>query len=208
MNQKTIALSTESQIIGQGVFCTCYRHPDENGLCIKIPTAHKKARKRQASDRAYYRRLHRSDANLTHIANYHGLIQTDLGVGYLYEQISDKNGRISKTIHHYFSAQPELAPQIINKLQSLGRYLLENLILISDLHGHNILLQFQNEIEAKLMIVDGIGDRVFITATNIFPSTKRSKIIRRWNRFVDKLLVEHPAVNFPTAELYLTDLSP
>jgi len=205
VNQELIILSSDGPIIGKGLYCFCHRHPTDEQLCIKIPTTHKKSRKRQAADRAYYRKIHRKRLDLSHIADNHGICQTNLGEGDLYERISDQNGEISQTVQHYFEEQPSLAPEIIQKLISLGKYLLENHIMIGDLHGRNILLQILNDTESKLMIVDGIGDRVFFTAPNVFPSILRGKIIRRWNRFVNQLQVKHPSINFPKSELYLAE---
>lgn len=203
MNQKTITLSTESQIIGQGVFCTCFLHPHDDAILIKLPTDHKKARKRQRVDTTYYNKLHRQEIELTHVADYLGTCDTNRGGGHLYEHVVDHDGSTSKTLDFYLKNQPETAEKIIEHLFRLRRYLSDNLILIGDLHGNNILFQHLNESEHKLMIVDGLGDRVTVTALNIFKQVKTGKITRRWNRFMKRLQRNHPSITFPMEKLNL-----
>lgn len=203
MNQNLINLSPDSQVIGQGVFCTCYLHLGDPDLCIKLPTSHRKASKRQSTDRAYYLKLHKQKANFTHIADYLGECETSLGPGHLYQHVRDHDGETSKTVNSYFETQPETAEELIEHLVRLGRYLLKNLILISDLHGNNVLFQQLGGTDRRLMIVDGIGDRVAFTATNVFSSVKQGKIIRRWNRFIRRLHLDHPSITFSKEKLNL-----
>ena len=197
-----------NQPIAQGKFCFCYIHPQDSALCIKIPSSHRKAHQRRNADRSYYRKLHRAKIDLTHIADHLGVCKTDKGEGDLYQHIFDRDGLTSKTITHYLNEQPDLAPQILAHLISLGRHLLKNAIMISDLHGNNVLLQQLDENLPKLTIVDGIGDRVFLTVLNIFPFFKRRKIIRRWNRFIDRLQRSHPSINIPSSQYHLVNHKP
>lgn len=203
MNQNLINLSSDCQTIGKGLFCTCYLHPEDNGICIKLPTTHKKARKRQKADKAYYQKLYKNKADLTYISDYLGTCQTSLGPGHLYQYIKDKNGETSKTLNHYLANYPQKTEELNSHLAKLGRYLLENHILISDLHGNNIVFQHLSENSTKLMIVDGIGDRVIFTAPNFFNSIKEGKIIRRWNKFIRRLQADHPSASLPKEKLYL-----
>lgn len=198
-----INLSSDCQTIGEGLFCTCYLHPEDNSICIKLPTSHKKARKRQKADEAYYRKLYRNKADLTYISDYLGSCQTSLGPGHLYQYIKDENGKTSKTLNHYLANYPQKTEELCTHLAKLGCYLLENHILVSDLHGNNIVFQHLSENSKKLMIVDGIGDRVIFTAPNFFNSIKAGKIIRRWNKFIRRLQADHPSAPLPKEQLYL-----
>lgn len=203
MHQNLINLSSDSQIIGRGLFCSCYLHPKDNSICIKLPTAHKKARKRQKADEAYYRKLHQNKVDLASISDYLGSCQTTFGSGQLYQYIKDSNGKTSKTLNHYLSNYSKTTEELCSHLAKLGRYLLENHILVSDLHGNNIVFQRLSKNSKKLIIVDGIGDRVIFTALNYFNSIKEGKIIRRWNRFIRRLQNDHPSASLPKEKLYL-----
>ena len=203
MNQNFINLSSESQTIGRGLFCICYLHPENNTICVKLPTTHKKARKRQAAEAAYYRKLYKNKVDLAYIADYLGPCLTSLGSGHLYQYIKDNDGQTSKTLNHYLANHPQKTEALITHLTKLGGYLLENHILIGDLHGNNIVFQHLSDNSTKLIIVDGIGDRVIFTAPNFFKSVKERKIIRRWNRFIRRLQADHPSLSLPRETLYL-----
>ena len=83
---------------------------------------------------------------------------------------------------------------LFSKMEELARYLLDNKILISDLHSRNILIQIRENGEFRPIIVDGIGDRVAITWLNSLPGVTESKISRRWNRFSNRELGGHAAL--------------
>lgn len=147
-----------------------------------------KAKKRHLAALKYYRKLHKVKVDLKYIADYFGQCETSLGAGYAYQCIRDHNGDVSQTLENYFKDADAEPQKIYPLLQKLGRYLVENRILISDIHARNILLQKNSQGEITPIIVDGIGDRVAITVLNISPKLAISKIIRRWNRFSRKEL--------------------
>ena len=173
--------------MASGAFCSCYRHPMDSARCIKLPTENKKAGKRLRADLAYYRKLSRKAVRMDHIAQYWGTCDTNLGRGYMYECVTDENQNISLTLEHYLK-QGELKRKVIfDALESLKNALIDNRILISDLHARNILLK-RNEVDAcKAVLVDGIGDRVAIEILNLFPVLVEKKIRRRWDRFLTGL---------------------
>lgn len=191
MSDEIIPLS-EQEFIASGVFCRCYRHPQITDQCIKITTDDKRANKRLKADLAYYKKLHRRKTDLTYIADYLGPCTTNIGEGYLFECIIDSDGAVSKTIEHYLDNKL-IEPQIfLTELRRLGVHFLNHCILISDLHAKNVLIQLSQDNNPKPIVVDGIGDSVAITIQNIFKSEVRSKIIRRWNRFANRLIKSYP----------------
>jgi len=110
------------------------------------------------------------------------------GVGYIYECIRDTDQSVSKRLQHYLDSDEIDHDLLCSKMLELGRYLLENQILISDLHARNVLIQLSASGEIKPVIVDGIGDRVAIEVLNLLPGFIEAKITRRWNRFVNHAL--------------------
>lgn len=107
-----------------------------------------------------------------------------MGVCYLYECIKDADGSVSKTLEYYLQNGVLDKQLIYVKVQQVGRYLLTNRILISDMHARNILIRRGEDEEIVPMIVDGIGENVAIPILNVFGSEVDKKISRRWNRFV------------------------
>ena len=190
-------------VIGEGKYCTCYQHPENPEYCVKIPNSHKKSKKRQLADRAYYKKLHRQKTDLRYIADHIRSCTTNLGDGDIYECVNDFNESPSRSLAHYLQTETGFTDQILSQIHTLKNYLLEHRILISDLHHHNILVQRRTENEIRLVIVDGIGDRILISGLNNISSLAKSTIVRRWNRFINKTVTKNPSVSFDKEKLYI-----
>ncbi len=194
---------TQQNFIASGAFCDCYRHPGIPEQCIKIQTDNKKASKKLKTDLNYYKKLHKTQSDLRYIADYLGTCQTNLGQGYVYECVLDSDGTVSKTLEHHLEHNSPKIELILEELLHLAVHLLNNRIIISDIHTKNILVQIVEGQPPKPVMVDGIGDRVFITIQNIFTAEVHAKIIRRWNRFINVLSEKHPELQPHIAEIYL-----
>jgi len=201
MNDK-ITISQED-FIAEGSYCRCYGLPSDSSVCIKVPTENKKAKKRLKMDLYFYKKFHKKDVNLEFVSDYLGSCDTNLGEGYLYQCIRNHDGTIAQTLKSYINElKPEDTPPW-DQLKGLGQYLYNNVIIISDLHGRNILVQKLEGGQIKLMIVDGIGDQVAIRVLNLFTSSVRAKITRRWNRFITTLMDRHSQYVEELGDLYL-----
>ena len=183
---------TEDHFIASGAFCRCYRHPENRNECIKLTTDNKKSNKRLRADLAYLKKLHRRNIDLHYIADYIDTCATSLGKGYIFECVTNSDNSVSKTLEHYLTSREIQLDDYLEELHQLGIYLLHNRILISDLHAKNILLKLKPDEPPKPVIVDGLGDTVLITVQNVFKSHVQAKIIRRWNRFLKRILKNHP----------------
>ena len=203
MNNPLVQI-TDKNLIASGAFCDCYRHPEIPDQCIKIQTDNKKARKRLKTDLAYYKKLHSKQSDLRYIADYLGTCETNLGQGYAYQCVLDGDGCVSKTLEHYLEKDTPETEAILKELHHLAVHLLNNRILISDIHPKNILIQSVDGLQPKPVIVDGIGDKVIITIQNILKSEVHNKIIRRWNRFINLLSDRYPEKLPLIKELYLS----
>lgn len=202
--KKTLIYITDEHFIASGGFCDCYRHPDINDQCIKIQTTSKKASKRLRKELAYYKKLHDRQSNLHYIADYLGTCQTNLGIGYTYQCVLDDDGKVSKTLE-YCLENKILEPEVfLKELHQMAIHLLNNRILICDVHAKNILIQHVEGSAPKPVLIDGIGEKIAITVLNIIPSVVQNKIIRRWNRFVDLLVEKYPEIQTLLQERYLS----
>ena len=178
----------EELYIAEGIYCKCYEHPSDKFKCIKIPTENKKSNKRLKADINYYSKLHKIDVDLTYIADYLGEGSTSLGSGYIYECVRDNDLSVSKRLQYYLDSSEIKKATLYEKMLDLGQHLLDNKILISDLHARNVLIQKNSNGDLKPVIVDGIGDRVAIEVLNFLPGFIEAKIKRRWNRFAQHVL--------------------
>lgn len=207
LGSTTLPIEGQDLLIAEGAYSRCYQHPEDPGICIKLRTSDPKARKRLRDDLAYFRQLHAKGHDLTYIADYLGPCTTDLGPGHLFERVTDSDGSTSKTLAHYLAHEVFSHEEIAEALEKLISQFLEHRIMISDLHSLNILLKVEPGQKPVPMVVDGIGDRVFFKVLNRFDSRLIAKVTRRWNRFIDKLLRDHPSLAAQRDRLRLPEKS-
>ena len=194
-------------LIGKGLHRECYVHPDDPARCVKVVVAgtidenHREA--------AYYAQLARRGISWEMLPRFHGLEQTTLGEGAIFDLVRDHDGPVSHTLAHYLVSR-QLTEQHTAALQAalvnLKNYLLENRIITMTLKPKNILFQQYTADNGRLVIVDNIGNSDFIPLANHSKWLAQWKIKRKWRRFehdlrsayrnnpaVGKLLGDHRA---------------
>jgi hypothetical protein len=101
--------------------------------------------------------------------------------------VRDYDAQISKPLNWYLAngfPVEELPPH----LDSLKRFFLKYLIIFNyDMQSHNLLLQKKSPEDIRLVLIDGLGDTVYFEGLNAFSSHAKSKINRRWERFIKRL---------------------
>ncbi len=129
------------------------------------------------------------------IPKYHGEIETNLGMGSVFDLILDYDGCVSKTLGDYISTSQIMEPyydNLLNSLNSLKKYLLEHWIVTSRLAHRNVLCQRDKSGISQLFVVDNIGNAEFIPICNHSAWLARRKISRKWKRFEDSLIKYFP----------------
>ena len=175
-------------LIGKGLHRECYVHPDDPARCVKVVVAgtidenHREA--------AYYAQLARRGISWEMLPRFHGLEQTTLGEGAIFDLVRDHDGPVSHTLAHYLVSR-QLTEQHAAALQvalvNLKNYLLENRIITMTLKPKNILFQQYTADDGRLVIVDNIGNSDFIPLANHSKWLARWKIRRKWRRFENDL---------------------
>jgi len=168
--------------VGEGKERKCYRHPTEFDRCIKLP--HPAIRSsRFRSEIRFYRSLQSRGVDFSHLTRYHGLIDTSLGRGTIYDLVLDDDGRISKSLPHYLAQQdPAMTHRIVLELERLKQNFYDQWIVFHDLNPTNILLRRLSYDDYRLVVIDGMGHNHFIPLANYSPSFARKKLVRAWNR--------------------------
>jgi len=181
-------------LIGKGLHRECFVHPLDPSLCIKIVVAGNSDENRREAK--YYGMLSRRGISWDMLARCHGMVDTNLGCGAVFDLIRDVNGEISLPLSHYLGSSQEGGPsreQLASALAQLRDYLLENRIVTMTLKPRNILYQRLGEGEGgKLVIVDNVGNSDFLPLTNYSGFLARHKILRKWRRF-EHLIASQPA---------------
>jgi hypothetical protein len=177
-------------LVGKGLHRECFVHPEDPSLCVKIVVAGNGNENHREA--AYYAALADRGVSWEMLPRFHGLVQTSLGEGAVFDLVRDYDNRISLTLGHYLSSQQltELHEGVLrDALQALRQYLLDNRIITMTLKPKNILFQLLSPQpqSGRLVIVDNIGNSDFIPLTNFSAALARWKIRRKWRRFIRSL---------------------
>jgi hypothetical protein len=101
--------------------------------------------------------------------------------------VRDYDGQISKPLNWYLvNGFP--VEELPRHLEPLKRFFLKYLIIFNyDMKSSNLLLQKISPEDTRLVMIDGLGDTVHFEWLNAFSSHAKSKINRRWDRFIKRL---------------------
>lgn len=168
----------EKHLIGEGFHRRCFIHPTDDNLCVKVGKID--LTKEMAREYDYYKRLNKKQISWDCLSQYYGVIQTNIGVGYIYQLIKDDNNQPSKTLEHYL--QNDMPIGATNALKQLENYLLTQVVITTSLKPRNIVLQKYNNHVKNAVIVDDIGNTEFIPLSNVSNVFARLKIRRKLNR--------------------------
>lgn len=176
----------DSLLIGKGSRRTCYQHPGDPLLCVKISTGTPNSIKQQERESKYYRTMEKRGVDFRHLTYYAGSIETNLGTGHLYECIKDHDNSYSKSLHHYLKLDHQ-QEELMLQFSRLKSYLLDYGILFYDLNAGNIICQKDERGEIRLVMIDGIGEVISFSFLNIFKFYRDRTIKRRWLRVVSRV---------------------
>ena len=175
-------------LIGKGLHRECFIHPEDPARCIKVVVAGSSNENRREAK--YYRLLARRGVSWEGLARFHGLVQTNLGEGAIFDLVRDYDGQVSQTLAHYLDSgqlTTDQQAELSNVLEPLKAYLLRHRIITMTLKAKNMLYQKTAEKKAKLVLVDNVGNSDFIPLANYSAILARRKILRKWRRFEQTL---------------------
>lgn len=178
----------ERLLIGKGCTQTCYKHPQDSGLCVKI--VHKSQDKKHGQkdvDReiAYREMLDKKDKDYSILAKYYGTEPTNLGEGYVYERIVDADGCASRPLSDYLRSEVLLKnnfTKIVASLKDLKNGISANEIVTMSLGPPNILMQNFGE-TFKARIVDDIGSNDSLPLAYWFGTYAKVRASYKWAKF-------------------------
>ncbi len=184
MEQQIIQIT--SAPIGVGQERACYRHPQHPTRVIKVQKG--ESDKQTRRELRLYRWLQRRGMdNFAHIPRFYGEVQTNLGDGFVVDLIEDFDGGRSLSLYDCFERGYPLA-EFQPYLEELRSYLLENRVIFSvDMGRFNVLFRRLSEHDARLYVIDGLGNHSALNWLDNVPYFARRKIRRRWTRFIGRL---------------------
>jgi hypothetical protein len=170
-------------LIGKGNERLCYQHPNLPDKCVKITFNQKKSNRNESEvEFKYCQRLLKINSSVEGIpiAFAHEWVNTDQGLGLLCDLIKDFDGQVSKSLHHYRSEGLLATDEIDKGLAILLAGLIKYAVSITYVHDRNILVQYVNENEYRLILIDGLGNSNIIPLGYWFKSYARKQTARRF----------------------------
>jgi hypothetical protein len=182
-----------ADLIGKGLHRKCYRHPENKDWCIKI--AFNENVKETRREKKYYELLKKKNISWDMLPRYHGVVETNLGPGTVFDVVKDKNGAISETLDYYLGSNrlTELYFRALTDSLALFKdYLLEQQIITMNIKAKNILFSDMGNNRGRLVLVDNIGNSDYFPISSHIKFLANRKTLRKWQRFETSLLDAHP----------------
>lgn len=192
--QKTIFLQPD-QYIGRGLHRECYTHPTESNKCIKI-NYNVGADIETNREIKYYNHLTKRHIIWDSLSKYYGSVETNLGVGHVFDLIRDENNEISTSLETFIKQNrlnPQELEELVIALKNLKASLCKNRIITMTIKTKNILYQRKSS-GNRLVIIDNIGNAKLIKIDNYCNWFAQRAIIRKWERFINTLTKENTQV--------------
>ena len=179
---------TEELFIGAGGHQATYIHPIDPSKCIKI--AHD-PNDGDVKKELRYRRICKDKLeNSKLVTKYYGTVDTNKGLGHVFERVLDLNGQTSKDLKDFLPTGdlPDDKLQIIqNLLLDFKNDYLREKIAIVDTDITNFMVQEVSQNKYQMRIVDNIGTPVAIPLVYYFDFAATWKSRKYWNFLVDWL---------------------
>lgn len=181
--------------IGAGGHQATYIHPVDKTKCIKIPHTPDDGDVRK--EMRYRKMCARKLENSRLVTEFFGTVETNLGLGYVFERVLDFNGKTSKDLKDFL---PQTAPdtQTLQRIWTVllnfkSDFLRENIAIV-DTDITNFMVQEPAPGSYRVRIVDNIGTPVLIPLVYWFEFAAAWKAKRYWNKIVDWLAAHYPEI--------------
>ena len=185
----------EDLFIGSGGHQATYIHPIDQTKCIKIP--HMKDDGDVRKEMRYRKSCEAKLKNSKLVTEFFGTVETNLGLGYVFERVLDYDGKTSKDMKKFL---PKIKPdsktlqQIWTLLLNFKSDFLKENIVIVDTDIENFMVQETAPGIYRVRIVDNIGTPVLIPLVYWFEFAAAWKAKRYWNRIADWLAANYPEI--------------
>jgi len=189
----TKLIINENLFIGSGGHQATYVHPIDATKCIKIPHSPDDGdvRKEMRYRQICAGKLARSRL----VTEFFGTVETNLGLGYVFERVIDYDGKTSRDMKKFLpTTKPDAATlqQIWTVLLTFKSDFLRENIAIVDTDIENFMVQETAPEVFRVRIVDNIGTPVLIPLVYWFDFAAAWKARRYWNRIVAWLAQSYP----------------
>ena len=189
---------TDELFLGKGGERSAYIHPKDNNKIIKILSKEGKHNNQNELDYRYSKYLTQQNIPFTHITKCFGWVDTNKGVGLVFERIKNFDNSDIKTLSYYTKYTILDENDGIQLLKELKQYLFENNILFIDASLSNVFCQKVEKDKFKFIIFDGLGGRRMGFKFWLYLHSKlftQYKIKKQWEVFLSNYHSER-ALNY------------
>ncbi len=181
--------------VAEGTDRKCFQHPTKPQCCIKVLHPERRSGRFWREVR-YYLRLQRRGVHFKHLAQFHGLVNTRLGKGAIFDMVQDDDGRVSKSLDYYLAQNDKrFNTWAVNEIESLKQDFYDQWIVFQDLNPSNILVKRLSFDEFRLIVIDGIGHNHFLPFASYSSTLARKKLTRVWNRRYQQWYAAYPSLH-------------
>ena len=185
---------TPELFVAEGTERQCYRHPDIPDRCIKV--LHAECRSgRFWREIAYFRSLQQRAVDFSRLTRFHGVIETSLGDGAVFDLVRDDDGQTSRSLARCLEANdPEFNFWATGEIERLKQELHDQWIVFHDLNPANLLVRRLGFDSFRLVAIAGIGHDQPLPLASYSQRFARRQIRRAWNRCYHRWYAAFPQV--------------
>jgi hypothetical protein len=128
----------------------------------------------------------RKKHELPFLQRFNGIIDTDLGLGVVVEKIKERNGKLAPSVTSLVR-EKGFSPELRKKLLRLRDDVIKHHVIFTDVSGNNIVVARGKRGQDRLVIIDGLGDRLWLPVNVLSPRINRLNRTRHFDRAIAKL---------------------
>ena len=182
---------TDDLKLGDGNHKVVYAHPSDKTRCVKLLFTTPDA----DFDREmkYRRALGDKADKMTLLTKYFGEVETNKGIGYVFERVTDFDGRESRTLLEHIQ-NPTGTEDLIDLLLQFKRVFIDEKFIAAGMDPDNFLVQRISENERRIRIIDNIGTSAKFPILYYSDFLMEKRAWKYWRRFVKEIRLEHAEV--------------
>lgn len=174
---------SDKKPLGKGAHRACYENPANKEQCIKIVYNYNTGGDKEiVRELKYYKRLSKKMKDWSILPRYHGIVETDIGQGYVYDIVRDHDGKVSRPLSAFIN-EGKCIKSIGYALDELEKSIYENHLITMTIKPQNILCQTHSCGKIKLVIVDNIGEATLIPLSRLSKKICIYKQKKKWRAF-------------------------
>ncbi|SDP05066.1 YrbL family protein [Selenomonas ruminantium] len=179
----------EELFLGDGNHKEVYIHPQDKSKCVKLlftdddPDMSREFRYRRALGK------HVDDMPL--LTKYYGTVETDKGIGYVFERVMDYDGACSRTLLAELEDPTDKA-KLEQVMQDFHREFMREKFAPAGVDPDNFLVQRVSPEKSVVRIIDNIGTSAKIPLEYYVGFLAKRRAKKYWNRLVADIARDFP----------------